>query len=173
MLRTGARAGGLRKRCAQSPERWEPQLTTELRESCKKAPLECRQAAETLAAGWTTDDEAFGALRAFAAACQGGDAKSCGVIDRRFTQVRSLSERPVPEYPKAARDKRLQGTSAATCTFTRTGVVTSCTVERPVPELDGPFLAWIREEPYQAATLDGRSFGCEYRLEFRLSIGPG
>jgi hypothetical protein len=45
---------------AQSPKRWQPELTPELRESCKKAPLECGQAAETLAAGWTTDDEAFG-----------------------------------------------------------------------------------------------------------------
>jgi hypothetical protein len=72
--------------------------------------------------------------------------------------------------PEAAREKRLQGTWAATCTFTRTGEVTSCVVERPVPELDQPFLEWIRAGPWQAPTLDGRAFGCEYRLEFSLSI---
>jgi hypothetical protein len=38
-----------RASAAQSPKRWQPELTPELRESCKKAPLECGQAAETLA----------------------------------------------------------------------------------------------------------------------------
>ena len=154
-----------------APKRWEPELTAELRDSCRKAPLECRRAAEKLAEGWTTDDEAFGALKAFSAACQAGDAESCADVDRRFTRVRYLGTSPAaPSYPKAAREKRFQGTWAATCTFSRTGEVTGCTVERPVPELDGPFLEWIRAGPWQAPTLDGHAFGCDYRLEFTLSI---
>ena len=155
---------------SSSSKRWEPELTPELRESCRKAPVECRQVAEKLAGSWTADDEAFGALKAFTAACQAGDAESCTTVDRRFARVRYLGTIPAPPYPKAARERRWQGTWAATCTFTRTGEVTGCTVEQPVPELDGPFVQWIRAGPWQAPTLDGRPFGCEYRLEFRLSI---
>src|SRR5262245_45393032 len=80
--------------CATAPKRWEPEVAPELRESCRKAPLECRQVAEKLATGWTADDEAFGALKAFSAACQAGDAESCAAIDRRFTRVRYLGQPP-------------------------------------------------------------------------------
>ena len=154
-----------------APKRWEPEVTPELRDTCRKSPLECRQAAEKLAGNWTTEEEAFGALKAFTAACQAGDAESCAAVDRRFTRVRYLGPSPAaPPYPKAAREKRFQGTWVASCTFTRAGEVTGCTVERPVPELDGPFLEWIRAGSWQAATLDGRPFGCDYRLEFKLWI---
>ena len=75
------RPGGRRRRligvlalalagCATTPKRWEPEVSPELRESCRKAPLECRQAAEKLAGSWSTVEEAFGALKAFTAACQ-------------------------------------------------------------------------------------------------------
>ena len=152
------------------PKRWEPALPPELGESCRNAPLECRRAAETLAARWTTDEEAFGALKAFTAACRAGDAESCSAVDRRFTRVRSLKERPAPEYPRAAFERRLQGTWAATCTVSRTGEISGCLVEQSVPEIDPPFLEWIRAGPWQAPTLDGRAFGCEYRFWFSLTI---
>jgi TonB family protein len=153
-----------------APKRWEPQLSAELREACNKAPVECRQTGEKLAASWTTDDDAFGALKAFTGACQAGDVESCATIDRRFTRVKLLSLPVAPAFPKEAREKRLQGTWAATCTVARTGAITNCTVERPTPELDGPFLDFFRTSVYAAPTLDGRAFECEYRFEFKLSI---
>jgi TonB family protein len=135
-----------------APKRWKPELSPELREACKKAPLECRQTGEKLAASWTTDDEAFGALKAFAAACEAGDEESCATIDQRFTRVMRMSEPRVPPYPKEAREKRVQGTWAVTCDVARSGKVTGCTVEQPVPELDGPFLEWIRTGVYAPPT---------------------
>ncbi|HEY1332776.1 MAG TPA: energy transducer TonB, partial [Myxococcaceae bacterium] len=117
-----------------------------------------------------TDDEAFGELKAFTAACQAGDTESCSTIDRRFTRLKRLSPPPAPAYTKEAREKRLQGTWAATCIVTRTGEITECTVERPTPELDGAFLDWIRTGLYEAPRLDGKPFGCEYRFELMLSI---
>ena len=74
--------------CASAPpvpKPWRhdpgPELLTQ-REGGKAAS--CRSAAEQLAATWKTDDEAWGAARAFSAACAGGDTVSCTALDGRF-----------------------------------------------------------------------------------------
>ena len=54
------------------------------------------------------------------------------------------------------------------CSFSRAGQATGCTVEQSLPVLDRPFLESIRAGPWAPPTLDGRPFGCDYRLEFKL-----
>ena len=153
-----------------TPKRWEPEFPPELRETCSKAPAECRQAAEKLAAAWISDEEAFGALKAFSAACAGGDAAACAAVDTRFARPRYLGDPPYPRYTQEALQKRVEGTWAATCSLSRTGQATGCTIELSLPVLDRHFLEWIRVGPWAPATLDGRPFACDYRFEFRLWI---
>ena len=156
---------------ATKPKPWRPEPGPELRAACRQAPVTCRETAQGLASSWTTDEEAFGALKTFSAACDAGDTPSCDAIDRRFTPPRYLGERPAPHYTEEARKKRVQGTWAAICTFTRTGEVPGCSIQESLAGVDTAFVAWIKAGPWAPATLDQRPFGCDHRIEFVLKIG--
>ena len=96
MGRARARPRGLRHGAARSRSTGLPDFSPDLRESCRKAPADCRATAEQLAHDWSTDEQAFGALKAFAAACEAGDAPACEAVDTRFRPPRYLGSRPVP-----------------------------------------------------------------------------
>lgn len=155
---------------ATKPKPWRPEPGPDLRSACHQAPVTCRETAQGLASSWTTDEEAFGALKTFSAACDAGDTFSCEEIDRRFTRPRYLGERHAPEYTKEARKKHVQGTWAAICTFTRSGEVPGCSIQEPLPGVNTAFVDWIRAGPWAPATLDQRPFGCDHRIEFVLII---
>jgi hypothetical protein len=158
---------GARRR--PSAEAWTPDLPAELRESCRKAPVGCRQAAEQLAGDRSTDEQAFGALKAFSAACEASDATACEAVDTRFKKPRYLGSTPVPHLPAAVLVERPNGEWKATCQFTREGQVTACRVDQEDFRVEPAVLDWIRQGPWSPPTLDGRPFGCEYELGVRWS----
>ena len=84
---------------------------------------------EQLAHDWSTDEQAFGALKAFAAACEAGDAPACEAVDTRFRPPRYLGSRPVPHLSPRVLTEQSSGRWKATCDFTREGKVSACRVE--------------------------------------------
>jgi len=146
------------------PKRWAPDLPPDLRESCRRSPIDCRLAAEELARDWSTDEQAFGALKAFSASCEAGDAPACEAVDTRFSRPHYLGTTPVPHLPGAVLREQPSGTWQVTCKFTREGKVTACRVDEENPRVEPAMLEWIRQGPWSAPTLDGRPFGCEYEL---------
>jgi hypothetical protein len=135
----------------------------------RKAPVDCRAAAEQLARDWSTDEQALGTLKAFSAACEAGDGPECQAVDTRFSKPRYLGASPVPHLPPAALHEQPNGAWKTTCQFTREGTVTACRVDEENARAEPTILDWIRQGPWSPATFDGRPFGCEYELEVRWS----
>ena len=113
------------------------------------------------------DDEAFGALKAFTAACNAGDVTSCTAIDTRFRGPKHSGDTdPLPKIPHSIVVEQPNGTWTGTCDVSREGKVTSCIPERSNPAVDGIILRHLYAGPYSPPTLDGRPFGCRYDFWF-------
>jgi len=152
---------------APPPKPWRPDPGPVLRQACQQDPVTCRLTAEKLASAWSTDDEAFGALKAFTAACEAGDAPSCSVVDTRFKRP-MLGSPAVFGSPVPRPSGSPSGTWRATCDMSRGGKVTSCMPDPSNPPLRPGLQDLVKahlEAPYSAATLDGRPFGCPYVFE--------
>ena len=155
-----------------SPNPWRPDPGPELLGHCQGVDAAtCRGAAEQLAAHWTTDEEAFGAAKAFSAACLGGDSAACSELDSRFQRPRHAGPGPdTPGLPINVYEHNLEGDWAALCHVGREGRASQCQVVQSLPMVDRPFVGWVLSSKWSPASLDGRPFACEYRIEVEIRV---
>ena len=154
------------------PKPWRPDPGPELLAHCQGAgAVTCRGAAEQLAAQWTTDEEAFGAAKAFSAACLGGDAPACTALDTRFQRPRHAGPGPAtPGLPINVYEHNLEGDWAALCHVDLEGRASQCQVVQSLPMVDTPFVGWVLSSKWSPASVDGRPFACEYRIEVQIRV---
>ena len=151
------------------PKHWTPDLSPELRESCRKAPADCRATAEQLAHDWSTDEQAFGALKAFAAACEAGDAPACEAVDTRV-QAAALPRveagtAPFAEGPGRAVERHVEGDMSGHAR----GEGFRLSREEENPRAEPAILDWIARAPGARRHSMAALLACEYRLAVKWS----
>ena len=154
------------------PKPWRPDPGPELLGHCQgAAAATCRGAAEQLAASWKSDDEAWGAAKAFSAACVGGDDEACTALDTRFQRPRHAGPGPdTPGLPINVYEHNLEGDWAAVCHIDRDGRASQCRVVQSLPMVDTQFLTWAVSSRWSPATLDGHPFACDHRIEVTIRV---
>ncbi|HMK73714.1 MAG TPA: hypothetical protein VK454_10275 [Myxococcaceae bacterium] len=149
---------------------WHPVPPVELADRCQaEAAQRCYQ--EGMQALGAQPPDAFMAQNLLAAACEGGVAEACGVLERRFRAPTPVAVPSLAQYVPPSGYAVVQ----YTCRVSTAGALVGCRRTRSsgsTPKFDATLDASFKETEasghYQPATVDGVAYETEVRLNYVL-----
>jgi protein TonB len=77
---------------------------------------------------------------------------------------------PEPDYPRQAREAKVEGTMLVKCVITTSGTLRGCRIIKSLPFLDQPVLEALAQQRYTPVTFQGRPVDVEYVIPFKFKL---
>lgn len=77
---------------------------------------------------------------------------------------------PAPEYPRQAREAKVEGTMLVKCVITTSGALRDCRIIKGLPFMEQPVLAALSQQRYTPVTFQGRPVDVEYVIPFKFKM---